>query len=176
MSENDRVKIDLKTGEGLIIDKPGLITKLRRVSEWTYNLLAWAFWLFLLRPLVILALWYLGVRLAYHQMVFLEGFDNPQFFAFGSLSIIFIFTIAFAWNRYNLIRFKGLDRRKPPGNCTEEDLAKHYKISPKDVESFQAAPYVEIAFFGDESIELNAGAQKTKALYAPQDLAKHLKS
>jgi poly-beta-1,6-N-acetyl-D-glucosamine biosynthesis protein PgaD len=174
MGSNARVRVDMKTGEGLIIDRPGLVSKLKRYSEWTYNLLAWAFWLFLLRPLLILLLWYLGVRIAYHQMVFLEGFDNPAFFGFVAASIAVILAVAFAWNRYNYFRFRGVDRRKPSGPCGPEELAKYYKMSVQAVESLQMAPYVEVSFGGDETISLSAeGGRSVNALYAPQSLAKH---
>ena len=172
-NEYTRVKVDMKTGEGLIIDRPGLVSRLMRCSEWSYNLLAWAFWLFLLRPLIILVLWYLGVRVAYHQMVFLEGFNNPAFFGYGAGSVFLILLVAFAWNRYNFMRFRGIDRRKSQGDCSVEDMAKYFKISPEDVNSFQMAPSVEVAFAADESIEVDTGVKKTKALYAPQNLARH---
>ena len=175
-NENVRIKVDMKTGEGLIIDRPGLISKLRRYSEWSYNLFAWIFWLFLLRPIIILILWYLGVRIAYHQMVFMEGFNNPAFFGYGFLAVVVILLVAFGWNRYNFLRFRGTDRRKHQGDCIAEDLAKYYNVPTNAVTSFQMSPYVEIAFQSDETIEVNTGSQKTKALYAPQHLARQIKS
>ncbi len=175
-SENLRVRVDMKTGEGLIIDRPGLVTKLRRYSEWTYNLLAWAFWLFLLRPLAILVLWYLGMRVAYHQMVFLEGFDNPDFFGFGALAVVSILLVAFVWNRYNFLRFRGVDRRRPSGDCSEADLANYYKTGVAEIDALRKAAYVEIFFPGDEHVEIDDGARRTRVLYAPQDLSKHFRN
>jgi len=173
MDKNIRVRVDMLTGEGLIIERPALLSKLRRCSEWTCNLLAWASWLMLLRPVLILLLWYLGMRVAYHQMVFLEGFDNPEFFAYGALSVVTILAVAFAWNRYNYLRFRGVDRRKPSGTCGAQELAKYYKMPVASVESLQTAPYVEVSFGRDESVELSGNGRKAKALYAPQSLGKH---
>ncbi|OGV57364.1 MAG: poly-beta-1,6-N-acetyl-D-glucosamine biosynthesis protein PgaD [Lentisphaerae bacterium GWF2_52_8] len=173
--KKQRVKVDFETGDGLIIDHPSLISKFRYYSEWTYNVLAWAIWLSLLRPLLIIGLWYIGIKLAWFQMVELEGFRNPEFFAYGFLSIFGIFLVMFLWNRYNYFRFAGKERRTSRGEASPSDFAQYYKTSEEDIASLRDARNVDIYFPGDDTIVLDCGNdKKIEALYAPLDLKKHL--
>ncbi len=174
MADNGRERVDLETGKGLIIERASLVSKTRRFSEWTYNIAAWAFWFLLMRPLIITALWYLGFRVFYYQMVTLEGVRNPEFFSYGFLCMLGIFLAMLAWNRYNVYRFRGVERRKSRGECGPAELSAYYKAPQGQIESLRNSRNLEIYFRNDETIAVECGdGMRVEAVYAPQSLAKH---
>lgn len=165
-----RTKLNIQTGEGLIIERAEAVSGSRRLAEWTYNFMAWAFWFFLLRPLIIGALWYLGVRLAYYQMITLQGVKNPDFFVFSVAGIAAIFALMLFWNRYNVYRFRGVERRKSRGSCEPEELAEYYHCRIEDVEAMSNSRNVDVYFKGPELVEADCGTGvRFDALYAPQN-------
>lgn len=168
-----RIKVNLETGEGLIIERTDVFSKLRQFSSWTYNIAAWTVWIILMRPLIVIFMWYLGVKIAQFQMIEMEGIRNVGFFAWATGGVTCIFLMMLAWNRYNVFLFRGKERRKPLPDCTDADFAKYYKISWSDVETLKNAN-VDIYFPGDETVILDCGEYgKIEALYAPLRLEKH---
>lgn len=168
-----RVKINMETGEGLIIERTDIFSKIRQYSSWTYNIIAWAVWLTLMRPLIVIFMWYLGFKIAYFQMIELEGVMNMGFFSYTAAAMSVIFLLMLAWNRYNIFLFRGKERRKPMPDCKDADFAAYYKISQSDIEMLKNSN-VDIYFYGDETIILDCGGnKKVKALYAPLHLEKH---
>lgn len=168
-----RMKVNLETGDGLIIERENLLTKFQQVGKFSWSIACWVIWMLLIRPLIVTMLWYLGLRTAEFQMIALEGIKNIEFFTYYSCAIIAIFFILLGWNRYNVYRFRGKDRRNPRGACSSDDLAKYYNIEIADVAALQNSN-VDIYFSGDESIILETDSgKKIKALYAPQNLQKH---
>jgi len=170
----ERVKVDVETGKGLIIDREAMVSKTRRLSEWTYNAAAWAFWLFLMRPLIITMLWYLGLRVAYYQMVSLQGIRNPEFFSFGFLALLAIFGAMLAWNRYNVYRFRGVERRKSRGVCEAQDLARYYRVAEEEVDGMRNSSRLDVYFDAADAARIDLGPSgEVKALYAPQKASLH---
>lgn len=168
-----RVKINMETGEGLIIERTDVFSKIRQYSTWTYNIAAWAVWLILMRPLILIFLWYLGFKIAHFQMIEMEGFRNLSFFMYAMLAVFCIFLVMLAWNRYNVFLFRGKERRKPLPDCTDADFAAYYKMTQNDVETLKNSN-VDIYFLQDETVILDCGEnRKIKALYAPLHLEKH---
>ncbi|OGV48666.1 MAG: poly-beta-1,6-N-acetyl-D-glucosamine biosynthesis protein PgaD [Lentisphaerae bacterium GWF2_44_16] len=168
-----RIKINIETGEGLIIERTDIFSKVRQYSSWTYNVAAWAIWLMLMRPLIVIFLWYLGFKIARFQMIELEGFRNLHFFMYALLAVSCIFLAMLTWNRYNVFLFRGKERRKPLPDCTDADFAAYYKITQSDVEILKNSN-VDIYFSEDETIIFGCGENKNiKALYAPLLLEKH---
>ncbi len=165
-----RTKLNIATGEGLIIEKSDAVSSVRRMSEWTYNLLAWAFWFFLLRPIIIGALWYLGVRLAYYQMITLQGVKNPDFFTCSAGGVALIFVVMLLWNRYNVYRFRGVERRRSRGECSVQEMADFYHCRPENIESLSNSRNIDIYFKSREEIEADCGnGVRFPAVYAPQN-------
>ena len=77
-----------------------------------------------------------------------NGFDDtdnyanlkilPTIESYAKVSFIMI-GIYFGWAVYNLMRFRGVERRKPRAAVTVDDLASLYGLSPETVESWQEA-------------------------------------
>lgn len=169
----ERIKVNLETGEGLIIERETLLSKVHHAGNISWSICSWIVWMLLVRPLLLGVLWYLGYRTAAFQMYYLEGIKNVDFFTQYSAVILVIFFIIFGWNRYNGYRFRGKERRKPRGECGSEELAKYYKIKTDDADVLKNSN-VDIYFEKDDTIVLKTDSGKEiKALYAPQNLKKH---
>lgn len=172
-----RSRVNPDTNEGLIIEKVSLLSKLTVYSQWSYNVLAWAVWFFLLRPLIIVFLWYMGVKMTYFQMVKMEGFNNPEFFRWLAVGICFILVIMFAWSRYNAIRFRNKERRHSRGECDSVDMADFYRVEPETIDLLKASGNIAVSFLDAENIEVDCGdGNRFRAVYAPQNPKLHLSS
>jgi|GEM_PF-2200874 len=170
----ERIRVDPETNRGLIIERVNLLSRLTVFSQWSYNAFAWFCWIFLLRPLLIAGLWYLGFKMTYFQMIELEGFHNPEFFRWLIIALCLIFLFMLFWNRYNAYRFRGKDRRRSRGECDSVDMAAYYKVSPDTIDRLKQAANLDF-YFGPESVSIDDGTgSRIQALYAPQNLQKHL--
>jgi len=156
----------------MIIDKRDIISKTRSFTEFTLNTIGWILWFFLIRPLVLLTIWYIAYRFFKYHMFTLEGIQNPGFFGIGAGTVLLIFLTMFGWNRYNLWRFRGLDRRKTRDNASAAEIAKHHKITEEQAEKLRNAQTLNIFFEKDDyiRIELQDGT-KFEALYSPLGLS-----
>jgi len=169
----ERARVDLETGEGLIIEREALLPRVRRAGQYGWGLASWIVFIDLLRPLLAGILWIAGASLARRTVFSREGLRNPDFFLYYSLVILAIFLVFFGWNRYNFFRFRGADRRQPRGECESYELARYYDISMEDVEALSSAD-VEISFHQDERILIETDSKRMiSALYAPQNPHKH---
>ena len=158
----------------LVIDRREAISKIRNYSELSLNTMGWILWLVLIRPFVLLVIWYISYRFFKYHMCTLEGIDNPGFFGIGTGAVLLIFLSLFAWSRYNAWRFGGLDRRKSRGEAGTAEIANYYKISIEDTEKIKNAPSLKIYFDKNEYIKIQTDySAEIKALYAPLGPQKH---
>lgn len=97
--------------DGLIIDVPEKLSKLRRAAETSATVMAAIVWLVAVRPLLAIGLWYVGWHLAYTHMIRLQGFNNLGYFALLGMIALSLFSSMFLWSRYNAARFRGKTRR-----------------------------------------------------------------
>lgn len=159
----------------LIIDRREAVSKIRNYSELTFNTIGWILWFVLIRPLVLLALWYISYRFFKYHMFTLEGIDNLEFFGLGAGTVLLIFTAMFVWSRYNAWRFGGLDRRKSCGEAGTAEIANYYKISIEEVEKIKNAFSIKIYFDKTEYIKIQTeDGTEIDALYAPLNPQKHI--
>ncbi len=169
------------TDEGLIIEKSDIMKK-KRFSNLSFKFYSWFCWIYLLRSVVMLILWYLGIRISFFQMVDMHGWNNFEFFFSGILILSGIFLFMFYWNRYNFIKFRGADRRKPLGECNSHYMAKYYMTKTADIEQLKNVANIDVEFNEDSTVALSESnedeekeEEKVTALYAPQNLDLHLK-
>jgi len=154
--------------EEMIIDKREIISKKRGFTEFTLNTIGWILWFFLIRPLVLFIIWYIAYRFFKYHMFTLEGIENPDFFGIGAGTVLLIFLVMFLWNRYNIWRFGGLDRRKTRGVASAAEIAKHYKISEEEAEKLRNAQEIKIFFDQDDYIKVKlSDGTELKAFYSP---------
>lgn len=173
---NDRVRVDLETQEGLIIDRASLLSNLRLALKFGWGVGSWLIWLDLLRPVLLAAVWTLGLWIGKTRLSGEGGRGSLEFFLYYSIVLAAIFLLTFGWNRYNFYKYRGTDRRRPRGECGSAELARYYAVDPSEIERLSAAN-VEIHFGeGDEITIHTDGGHRVVALYAPQNLDKHFES
>lgn len=120
-----------KSGQGhtprhstLIIDRPDLQSWQQKFVSGVLTMVFWFLWVVLWLPLITLAAWaFFGVQLHVH-MIELEGyagfFDLLSSYA---LVIVAMGGTLVVWAKYNHLRFRGMDRRKPGARVHIEMLA-----------------------------------------------------
>ncbi|OGV41718.1 MAG: poly-beta-1,6-N-acetyl-D-glucosamine biosynthesis protein PgaD [Lentisphaerae bacterium GWF2_49_21] len=167
---NDQKQFD----KPLIIDRPALVSKTKYYTEWSLHILGWVAWMILIRPLIIVILWYVTLRFFKYELIDLEGMDNPEYFGIGAGVLIIIYLLMFGWSRYNAWRFKGKDRRITRGEATPDKMAEYYKVHQENILALQESSNIDFYFLKDDIIEIDDGKKtKFKALYAPLNQAKH---
>lgn len=106
----------------LIIDRPDLQSWRQKLVSGVLTTTFWVVWIALWMPLVTLAGWiFFGGQMHLH-MVQLEGYKSALDLAVVyAVVILALMTSLVAWAKYNHLRFRGVDRRKPrPGIDVEE--------------------------------------------------------
>ena len=159
----------------IIIDRPKLVTKTRQFTEMSIAIACWILWFFLLRPLIILLVWFLGYMFAYRHMIELGGIENVRFFAYQVVVLLGIFSAIYTWNRYNVLRFRGRERRKFTGDATDKGMGDFFCVSKEEVEQLKNCRNVAISFYENRKVELeSSGIDKITAKYDPQSVANPL--
>ncbi|MDE2029637.1 MAG: poly-beta-1,6-N-acetyl-D-glucosamine biosynthesis protein PgaD [Alphaproteobacteria bacterium] len=77
--------------------------------------------------------------------------DVPMIQAYLQVAVVMI-AIYLGWAIYNMLRFRGRDRRKPRAAVTPDDLANMYGFSPETVQSWQDASSLVIHHDADSHI------------------------
>lgn len=161
-------KYTFEVDPGIIIDRPSLVSRTRKFTEFTVGVVGWMLWFFLVRPFVLLLTWYLAYRIFAFQMFQLEGIENPILYERGFIAVFVIFLLMLFWNRYNVWRFRRKDRRKSRGVAGNESMGAFYRISPESVEQIRNSPITEVYFYGNDTIELlPKGLPLINAYYNP---------
>lgn len=126
--------------EQYIIRDSGNISILIKLRDFVLTVALWAVYLYFIQaafPFVVDLVHWIG-----------NGFDDadnydhlkilPTIEGYAKVSFIMI-GVYFGWAIYNMLRFRGKDRRKPRAAVTVDDLASLYGLSPETVESWQEA-------------------------------------
>ena len=120
--------------DGLIIDVPQELSRLRRAEDAGLTALAAVAWLMGLRPLLLLGLWYLGGQAVYTHMVTLEGWNNRGYFAMLGTIFAGLSVLVLTWNRYNAMRFRRTERRRLQPTRSQADLPASFSLSLEEIE------------------------------------------
>jgi len=97
----------------LIIDRPGLQTGRQRLLFGSMTVLFWALWIYLWLPVLALFGWVLGLKIAYYEMILKNGYTGLLHLLGLYLTIIICLGGSLLiWAYYNLLRFRGVERRK----------------------------------------------------------------
>ena len=153
-----------ETKPRVIIDRPESMSDLRKGTEWSLTAFGWFVWGFLARPLLILALWYLGVRQAYVHMIKLGGIRYFLLFIKGYAFVVAAVLIAlFGWNLYNRLRFRKKDRRKRVPHAAHEELARILSIQAQELRRLHDSKTISIEFQEEGRLlfELDGAAPST---------------
>jgi len=109
------------------IYRPDLQGRFQRGLFAALSVLGWIIWLYLFIPLITLIGWAFG----YHR---LDRFvlSSPRESVYTLIIYLIVIALAGAtlvlWAIYNLIRFRGKERRTQPHNVTEDALAAEFRI------------------------------------------------
>ena len=113
-----------------VINKPQLQGKNQRYIYTAITLLFWLVWIYLWLPLLSLAAWAVGFEFFYQHMIVLEGLDGLIELLGLYLLVIFILgTALILWASYNLIRFRGKDKRKLQLPVDIHGMAEYHGVS-----------------------------------------------
>ena len=112
----------------------------QKLAYGTVTVVFWAFWFYLWLPLLALLAWWLGFEQAYKYMVVLGGYQD--FLKLLGVYAAIIATLGgalIAWAAYNIVRFRGVERRSPPAPVAVEEIAGIFAVDGAEVERWQGA-------------------------------------
>lgn len=138
--------------DDIIIEKPQLIRKFRFFSEMSLAVIGWAVWLFIIRPIFLVLLWFMGFRIFYEEIIQNESLKNFKQLWVYLFVIILLYTILQVWNRYNVIRFRGKERRRSSAPASEKEMGDFYEITEEDVRNLKKWKRVNVHFCPDHQI------------------------
>jgi poly-beta-1,6-N-acetyl-D-glucosamine biosynthesis protein PgaD len=161
--------------EGIIIDHPGMISTVRRIAEWSISVASWALWVFILRPLLVLVLWSMGIEFFYSHMLEQGGIRNPRLFAAGLVVIALILVTVSGWNLYDRIRYGGKYKGRSRGIAENDFMGAFFNISNEDVRQIKQQKYIDVSFEDEHAIEFSFRGREevVRGHYDPQRLEQH---
>ena len=115
--------------KNLIIDRPQWQTTKQRVVFGSVTILFWALWIYLWLPILGFVGWLLGLKLAYYQMVELNGYVGLlHLMAIYGLVVLLLGGGLLAWAYYNYFRFRGIERRNARPVVKPVDVGARYGV------------------------------------------------
>jgi biofilm PGA synthesis protein PgaD len=133
--------------ESIIIERPDLQTLVQRYGYGTLTFVFWFAYLYLWLPLINLLAWAIEAYFFYDRMIVLEGFRElfagVQYY-FGVILLLFVLLIG--WAVINYLRFRGLERRRPPEPVTTEDLARDFGVPVDLARAWQRSKSITIRY------------------------------
>ena len=125
----------------LIIDRPTLQTSRQRMLFGSMTVLFWALWIYLWLPILALIGWYLGVKIAYTEMVVKNGFSGLVHLLGWYIAVIAIMgATLLIWAYYNFARFRQVSRRKRIEIAARLTPSERYGIRAEVLASWSRAP------------------------------------
>lgn len=149
----------------LIINRPEALDPARRNIEWGITTIGWAIWIFLVRPVLLIFLWILGIRIFTHQMIDLQGFmgllEKWQLYI-GIILAIYI--IVRGWNVYNFNRFSKMNRRRTVRDVTVNELAEFFEMPVHRTKDLHQWEDISIEFSSGRGLKIYRSNEKNDAL------------
>ncbi len=119
--------------KNVIIEHPEWQTPKQKVGMGLVAFGFWLLWFYLWVPLVTLAVWVAGVyaigdhsSALFRRLVSLLG-------AFPTTPVLLLVGSLIGWAAYNIVRFRGLNRRGLSPGLTLEHQARHFDFAPDDL-------------------------------------------
>jgi biofilm PGA synthesis protein PgaD len=131
----------------IIVNNPKKLNPFRKGTEWSLTFIGWCIWLFLIRPIMLVFLWFIGFKMFYVHMIRLKGLSSLiLFFANYLFIILFILLFVRGWNVYNRIRFRGREHRQHATAVRPEELDKHFLMPEGSAASIQTWDEIRVDF------------------------------
>lgn len=115
-----------------IKDNPDLKGILRDLTEISFTAMMWAFYAYLLLPVLNIILWLVGIRYFYTEIIENVGYEE-LFSLLNKMgwTILVVFGIMRSWGYYNYRRFGKRNRRKAMPYNNIEQISRYFQI-PKE--------------------------------------------
>jgi biofilm PGA synthesis protein PgaD len=98
------------------------------------TILFWAFWVYLWLPLLALLAWALGLQQAYKYMIVLGGYQEVlRLLWIYALIVLVLGGTLVLWATYNIIRFRGVERRTRAAPLSTEQIAAYFNKRPEQL-------------------------------------------
>ncbi len=165
-----------KWDEGILVDRPSLLTKTRRYTEWSASITSWILWFFALRPLLVTVLWGIGLHYFNRYMIAESGFDNSVFFRRVFLAVWTAVASMFFFHSYRKARFWDRPYAPPKDIARAPLLAAYYDLDPQALAELQRSHRVDAYFLPGHRLELHGPERRVKAagFFNPQQYRLHL--
>lgn len=121
-----------------LIERADLQSFRQRMLYGALSLVFWVFWFYLWVPVLALLAWTLGVQQAYKYMVELQGYRDLSrlFVVYGAVILVLCGGLVM-WATYNILRFRGVERRTSGAELTPTIIGKAFAIAPQSIERWQ---------------------------------------
>jgi biofilm PGA synthesis protein PgaD len=121
-----------------LIERPDLQSVQQRTLYGLLTLIFWGMWFYLWLPLIALLAWMLGMQQAFKYMVVLDGYkDVIRLIGMYGLIILLLGGGLVLWAVYNIVRFRGVERRTEALPVTAKEIGQHFEQDPKSVAVWQ---------------------------------------
>lgn len=137
----------INDSERFIIDESSELQTGHKATAWGITVLFWGAFLYLLQPILSIIAWWLNIRVFYHQMLLLGGYQ-----AFIDTSIFYMSVIAvlggslILWGRINLWRFKDKETRLASSVAENKAIAADFGMEENQLKQFQKQKKVYLRF------------------------------
>lgn len=141
------IHVRTSAGRPLIIEQPRRQPPLPRFLFGSTTLAIWSLWVYLWNPLVNLLFWLLGFEFAYDQL-YLEGGLSGLKEKVGYYLLALTFTAGglMLWATINLLRFRGVERRKPRAQADTQQIAQSFGRSHEEIRLWKSSRSMEAHF------------------------------
>ena len=117
-------------GVSPVFDSPELQAGRHRLVYSVMTFVAWIVWAWLWLPLVTLVGWYLGVRTFIREIIIPDSVTIWASVLVYLLIIVLIGIFLIMWSRYNVLRFRGDERRRAAARVTDTEMRMRFDLSP----------------------------------------------
>lgn len=130
-----------------IIERPDLQSTRQRTVFGALTMVFWALWIYLWVPLLALLAWALGVQQAYRYMVTLQGYHElGHVLELYAVVIVCMGGALMIWAAYNIMRFRGVDKRRGRPMVTEADIGRDLNHDHQQVSRWQRARALLVSY------------------------------
>lgn len=136
----------------MVIDQPQLKGVPLKVLETLFSVSVWAFFVYLLQPIVTVLLWIFGfVHLSKTHLFSLSALEGTAMILEFSVYLAVVFFLSlFSWANWNYWRYGRLNRRTARPPVTSKEIAVFYGVSPARVEEARSMKFAEIEVTGND--------------------------
>jgi len=152
----------------LIIERPDLQSRPQRMVSAALTAVFWALWLYLWLPVVALLGWAFGFSRFYDEMVRREGYKPlAELLGWYGLAIGLLAGSLVCWAIYNLLRFRGRERRTARPLVRVAQIAEDAGVDADTLLLWQRARVLSVMHDDDGRIESVEVFSAAKPVVAP---------